>query len=256
MEDPTLRSNPLPEEQPATGDAGASEQAATPAEAENAPAQPSEEAAPEETPSAPLAQDPAAPEALVTAPAEHMEPEDQAAAPDAAAQAEAPAAPTAPAAPSEPARPRFSDLVTGMVMEGTVTRIEKYGAFVNLGLADRREGLIHISEMAPHRIRRVEDVVKVGDSIRARIVSIDTERRRIGLSLNEVSDDSAPQQPPAAPLEPAKTAMQMAFEDARSRRKDEMEDEMEAERTQQGGAVGSRKKREQEELMKRLRSSE
>ena len=111
-----------------------------------------------------------------------------------------------------------------MVMEGTVTRIEKYGAFVNLGLADRREGLIHISEMAPHRIRRVEDVVKVGDSVRARTVSIHTERRRIGLSLNEVSDNPAPQQAPAAPLEPAKTAMQMAFEEARSRRKEETED--------------------------------
>lgn len=246
MEDPTHRSNLLPEEQPATGDAGASEQAAKPAEAESAPAQPSEEAAPEETPPA---QDPAAPEAPVTPPAEHTEPEDQAAAPAAAAQAKTA---EAPAAPAEPARPRFSDLAPGMVMEGTVTRIEKYGAFVNLGLADRREGLIHISEMAPHRIRRVEDVVKVGDSVRARIVSIDTERRRIGLSLNEIPDDSAAQQPPAAPLEPTKTAMQMAFEEARSRRKEEME----AERAQEGGAVGSRKKREQEELMNRLHSSE
>lgn len=253
MEDPTHRSNLLPEEQPATGDAGASEQAAKPAEAESAPAQPSEEAAPEETPPAqeetPPAQDPAAPEAPVTPPAEHTEPEDQAAAPAAAAQAKTA---EAPAAPAEPARPRFSDLAPGMVMEGTVTRIEKYGAFVNLGLADRREGLIHISEMAPHRIRRVEDVVKVGDSVRARIVSIDTERRRIGLSLNEIPDDSAAQQPPAAPLEPTKTAMQMAFEEARSRRKEEME----AERAQEGGAVGSRKKREQEELMNRLHSSE
>lgn len=253
MEDPTHRSNLLPEEQPATGDAGASEQAAKPAEAESAPAQPSEEAAPEETPPAqeetPPALDPAAPEAPVTPPAEHTEPEDQAAAPAAAAQAKTA---EAPAAPAEPARPRFSDLAPGMVMEGTVTRIEKYGAFVNLNLADRREGLIHISEMAPHRIRRVEDVVKVGDSVKARIVSIDTERRRIGLSLNEIPDDSAAQQPPAAPLEPTKTAMQMAFEEARSRRKEEME----AERAQEGGAVGSRKKREQEELMNRLHSSE
>lgn len=263
MEDPTHRSNLLPEEQPATGDAGASEQAAKPAEAESAPAQPSEKAAPEETspvqeetpptqeetPPAPPAQDPAAPEAPATPPAEHTEPEDRAAAPAAAAQAKTA---EAPAAPAEPARPRFSDLAPGMVMEGTVTRIEKYGAFVNLNLADRREGLIHISEMAPHRIRRVEDVVKVGDSVKARIVSIDTERRRIGLSLNEIPDDSAAQQPPAAPLEPTKTAMQMAFEEARSRRKEEME----AERTQEGGAVGSRKKREQEELMNRLHSSE
>ena len=269
MEDPTHRSNLLPEEQPATGDAGASEQAAKPAEAESAPAQPSEEAAPEETPPAqeetppvqeetPPAQEEtlpaspaqvlATPEAPVTPPAEHTEPEDRAAAPAAAAQAKTA---EAPAAPAEPARPRFSDLAPGMVMEGTVTRIEKYGAFVNLNLADRREGLIHISEMAPHRIRRVEDVVKVGDSVKARIVSIDTERRRIGLSLNEIPDDSAAQQPPAAPLEPTKTAMQLAFEEARSRR-----EEVEAERAQEGGAVGSRKKREQEELMNRLHSSE
>ncbi len=153
-------------------------------------------------------------------------------------------------APTRPAGPRLADLKAGMVMEGTVTRIERYGAFVNLGLVERRDGLIHISELSTYRVHRVEDVVKVGDQVRARVVSVDLAKGRIGLSLNDVPmEDYAEAQ--SASSEPALTAMQLAFERAYGRRR---EDEKQGQPGAARGNLGDRKKREHEELMRKLQS--
>ena len=155
----------------------------------------------------------------------------------------------APGRPEKPTGPRLAGLRPGMVMEGTVTRVEKYGAFVNLGLVERRDGLIHISELAPYRVRRVEDVVQAGSPVRARVVSVDMGRGRIALSLNDVDDGTA-SQASAGPSEPALTAMALAFQQAQSRREEQERSES------RGGEVGSRKKREQEELMRKFRTSD
>ena len=152
----------------------------------------------------------------------------------------------APARPEKPTGPRLADIRPGMVVEGTVTRVEKYGAFVNLGLVERRDGLIHISELAPYRIRRVEDVVQVGSPVRARVVSVDMGRGRIALSLNDV-DEGIVTEASAGPSEPALTAMALAFQQAQSRREEQERSGV------RGGEVGSRKKREQEELMRKFR---
>ncbi len=69
----------------------------------------------------------------------------------------------------------------GTVMKGPVTRIAKFGAFVRI--APGVEGLIHISEMAHQRIRAVGDVVKEGEDVEVKILSIDKEAQRIALSL-------------------------------------------------------------------------
>ncbi len=146
----------------------------------------------------------------------------------------------------------MSDLKVGQVMEGTVTRLEKYGAFVNLGLADRRDGLIHISELAPYRVRRVEDVVKVGDQVRARVVSVDLAKGRIGLSLKDLEEGEGYGPSEAAPSEPTLTAMELAFQRAQDRRREEQQQK------QNGGNrrdMGEKKKQEHEELMRRLQSS-
>ena len=152
-----------------------------------------------------------------------------------------------PGRPEKPAGPRLAGLRPGMVVEGTVTRVEKYGAFVNLGLVERRDGLIHISELATYRIRRVEDVVQVGSPVRARVVSVDMGRGRIALSLNDVDDGTA-SEASAGPSEPALTAIALAFQQAQSRREEQERSES------RGGEVGSRKKREQEELMRKFRN--
>ncbi|HEX2988101.1 MAG TPA: S1 RNA-binding domain-containing protein [Chloroflexota bacterium] len=158
--------------------------------------------------------------------------------------------PAAPQKPKEPTGPKLSELRPGTVVEGKVTRVERYGAFVNLGLAEKRDGLIHISELASYRVRRVEDVVNVGDEVRARVVSVDPARGRIALSLNEVPLEKYNETTPSN--EPTLTAMALAFQEAYSRKK-------ESDRQAQGGTgredKGSRARREQQQMIERYRNS-
>ncbi|MGA2497217.1 MAG: S1 RNA-binding domain-containing protein [Tepidisphaeraceae bacterium] len=73
-----------------------------------------------------------------------------------------------------------------MVVPGKVTRTAEFGAFVELepGI----EGLVHISELSKQRVRTVADVVKPGQEIRVRVLEIDTEKRRIGLSIRRADE--------------------------------------------------------------------
>ncbi len=69
----------------------------------------------------------------------------------------------------------------GSVVEGTVTRLAQFGAFVKL--EPGVEGLVHISELAHHRVMAVKNVVKQGDSVSVKILSVDPQAQKIGLSL-------------------------------------------------------------------------
>jgi small subunit ribosomal protein S1 len=87
-----------------------------------------------------------------------------------------------------------------MVVDGTITRIAEFGAFVELesGL----EGLVHISELAGQRVTSVASAVKAGQIARVRILDIDKDNRRIGLSIKKVAEiEAAP--PSAAATTPA-----------------------------------------------------
>jgi small subunit ribosomal protein S1 len=74
----------------------------------------------------------------------------------------------------------------GSVVAGTVARIEPFGAFVEIepGI----EGLVHISEVSGQRVRHPSDVVKVGDTVQVKVVNIDRDQRRIGLSIKAVKE--------------------------------------------------------------------
>jgi small subunit ribosomal protein S1 len=72
----------------------------------------------------------------------------------------------------------------GELVKGKVTKITNFGVFV--GLEDGLEGLLHISELADHKVENPEDVVKVGDEIEVKILRVDTEDRKIGLSRKRV----------------------------------------------------------------------
>jgi polyribonucleotide nucleotidyltransferase len=71
------------------------------------------------------------------------------------------------------------DVVAGEIYNGKVTRVERYGAFVEL--LPGKEGLLHISHMAYERVEKTEDVVKLGDMIEVKVTDID-EKGRINLS--------------------------------------------------------------------------
>lgn len=78
-------------------------------------------------------------------------------------------------------------LKEGQLIEAKVTHLTKFGAFARLD--ENLEGLIHVSELSEHRINHPKEVVKEGDVVTLRVIKIDPERRRIGLSLRKV--DSA-----------------------------------------------------------------
>ena len=71
------------------------------------------------------------------------------------------------------------------MVNGTVTKITNFGVFV--GLEDGLEGLLHISELADTKVENPEDVVKVGEKIDVKILRVDTDDRKIGLSRKRVT---------------------------------------------------------------------
>ncbi len=75
------------------------------------------------------------------------------------------------------------------IVEGKVVRIADFGAFVELepGL----DGLVHISQCAVNRVEKVADAVKVGETVRVKVLSVDTEHKRISLSIRQVLEDEA-----------------------------------------------------------------
>jgi small subunit ribosomal protein S1 len=72
----------------------------------------------------------------------------------------------------------------GDVVKGTITKITNFGVFV--GLEDGLEGLLHISELSEDKVENAEDFVKVGDAIEVKILRVDTDDRKIGLSKKRV----------------------------------------------------------------------
>ena len=78
----------------------------------------------------------------------------------------------------------IKEVEVGEVYEGKVKRILEFGAFVEI--LPNQEGMIHISKLAPYRVRKVEDVVKIGDVVKVKVISID-EQGRINLALIQKS---------------------------------------------------------------------
>ena len=82
---------------------------------------------------------------------------------------------------------RFEDVRPGMVLEGTVSNVAAFGAFVDIGV--HQDGLVHISQMSRGFVANPHDIVRSGDIVRVRVVEVDPVRRRISLSLL-VEDES------------------------------------------------------------------
>lgn len=87
--------------------------------------------------------------------------------------------------------PKFDASITevehvkaGMVLEGTVTNVTDFGAFVDVGV--HQDGLVHVSELANRFVRNPREVVRVGQVVRVKVLAVDAARRRIGLSMKQV----------------------------------------------------------------------
>ena len=85
----------------------------------------------------------------------------------------------------------IDELKEGDILTGRVTSLAEFGAFVNVNGAD---GLVHLSEVSWDRIQHPNQVLKVGDEVKVKVISIDREKKRIGLSIRQLQDDPWSQQ--------------------------------------------------------------
>jgi ribosomal protein S1 len=83
-----------------------------------------------------------------------------------------------------PGTKTLRDVEEGDVMAGRVTRLERYGAFVDIGVG--RDGMLHVKEMGRGFVEKPEDVVKVGDELQVKVVGIDRRRGRVDLSIKDL----------------------------------------------------------------------
>ncbi|MDX8528348.1 Tex family protein [Mesorhizobium sp. MSK_1335] len=84
----------------------------------------------------------------------------------------------------------IKDLKPGMLLEGTVTNVAAFGAFVDIGV--HQDGLVHVSQLADRFIKDAHEVVKAGDVVKVRVVDVDIKRKRIGLSMRKDGGEGAP----------------------------------------------------------------
>ncbi|WP_051731773.1 Tex family protein [Kitasatospora phosalacinea] len=85
---------------------------------------------------------------------------------------------------------KISDLEVGMVLEGVVTNVAAFGAFVDIGV--HQDGLVHVSALSKNFVKDPREVVKPGDIVRAKVTAVDVQRKRIGLTLRLDDDTTAP----------------------------------------------------------------
>ncbi len=82
----------------------------------------------------------------------------------------------------------IKDLKPGMLLEGTVTNVAAFGAFVDIGV--HQDGLVHVSQLADKFVRDPHEVVKAGDVVKVRVVEVDVPRKRIGLTMKSSSAEA------------------------------------------------------------------
>lgn len=83
---------------------------------------------------------------------------------------------------------KIEDLTPGMMLEGVVTNVANFGAFVDIGV--HQDGLVHISHLSDRFVKDPRDVVKTGDVVKVRVLEVDVPRKRIGLSMKKEVDPS------------------------------------------------------------------
>lgn len=98
----------------------------------------------------------------------------------------------------------ISDVQPDMVLEGIVTNVTKFGAFVDIGV--HQDGLVHISELSNHYIKEASDVVKAGQIVKVKVLNADTKTKRIALSIKALQEPASRKPQERRPEKTAKPA--------------------------------------------------
>jgi len=107
----------------------------------------------------------------------------------------------------------LKDLEHGMILEGTVTNVTNFGAFVDIGV--HQDGLVHISALANSFVKDPHDVVKAGEIVKVRVLEVDLDRKRIALTMR-LSDEPAAKRSPDSSTKRSKPNQGPAPQNARS----------------------------------------
>jgi len=112
----------------------------------------------------------------------------------------------------------IADLAPGMLLEGVVTNVANFGAFVDVGV--HQDGLVHVSQLADRFVKDPHDVVKAGDIVKVKVLEIDLKRRRIALTMKLQDGPARPAAPrrEAPPAPAPSTSMASAFAKLSDRR--------------------------------------
>ncbi|MEX0634353.1 S1 RNA-binding domain-containing protein [Serratia ureilytica] len=101
----------------------------------------------------------------------------------------------------------LNDLQVGMILEGSVTNVTNFGAFVDIGV--HQDGLVHISSLADKFVEDPHTVVKAGDIVKVKVMEVDLQRKRIALSMR--LDDAAGRGSPRRGSAPARATANLPF---------------------------------------------
>lgn len=110
---------------------------------------------------------------------------------------------------TKPAEVGWDQLSVGTKLKGTVTRIEKFGVFVDIGA--ERAGMVHVSELTDGFVQSPDDVVSLGEEVEVRVIKLDRRKRQIDLSMKE---EAEPIEMIEEDAEEIPTAMELAFRKA------------------------------------------
>src|SRR5215831_7228115 len=139
----------------------------------------------------------------------------------------------------------WNEIQVGQVYTGKVVRVEKFGAFVEIGA--ERPGMVHVSEMASGRIDSPSEVVKMGDEVQAKVIKVNSKKKQIDLSMKALEE------PVEVPKEEADekvpTAMELALR--RAMQGTQMGEEFAARKAAKREKRQDKRRQQQEEILSR-----
>ena len=147
----------------------------------------------------------------------------------------------------KPVTLKWNNLKPGMHTKGTVVRLERFGAFVDIGA--ERPGLVHVSELSSDYVADPSEVVKVGEEVEVSIVDVDRKKRQIRLTMKD--DNFEAMAADEEEDEPVPTAMEFALRQAMSGDAEEDEPVVESKPAARKGSKAARRQDELENIFSR-----